>query len=231
MPATLPGRDIGLLKKKPDAFLQEIVQRFPLSSHGLDGQYLLPLLGLLYDVVLQEGHERVDGSQAVVPCGRRAMSFVKDPIEISKDVLPREVLKLQSLDSDAFLVAHIVDILDKGIPVCGQGVGADIAFMGQILGEEPVKLSGKVCRCRHRPCRVSGKQKRLSESIAAPFRDTSRRSGGRTVPLPPKSGVLDKPTVWEDPCTGLRRYGPSEPDCEWRTCDAGREPAARGGSL
>lgn len=96
----------------------------------------------------------MDGCQPVVPCGRGAIPLVKDSIEIADDILPSEMPEEQSLYSDTLFGMHIVDILDKGIPICGQGVWADIAFVGQILGQEPAKLFGKVCRCRHRPCRV-----------------------------------------------------------------------------
>ena len=89
----------------------------------------------------------MDGCQPVVPCGRGAIPLVKDPIEIASDILPSEMLEEQSLYSDTIFGMHVVDILDKGISIRGQGVWADIAFMGQILGQEPAKLFGKVCRC------------------------------------------------------------------------------------
>ena len=195
MPAPLAGCDIRLLEEQADTLRREIVQRFLLCSHGLYGQYLLPFLGLLDDVVLQVRHKRMYGCQPVVPCGRGAMPLVKDPIEVSKDILPREIFETQSFDCNTFLGVHIVDILDEGISVCGQGVGTDIAFMGQIFGQEPTKLFGKVCRCHHRPCRVSGKQKRLSGSTAVPFRDTSRKLGGHIAPLQTANGAPDRQTI------------------------------------
>lgn len=123
------------------------------------------------------------------------MSLIDDPIEVSKDILPREMLEAQLFNSDALLCMHVVDKLDEGVPVRGQGVGTYIPFMGQVLRQEPAKLFGKVCRCRHRPYRVSGKQKRLSLSTVSPFRDTSRRSDGHTAQSKIESGVPNRQTI------------------------------------
>lgn len=137
----------------------------------------------------------MDGSQPVVPCGWRAMPDIKDPIEVPKNVLSCNMLETQSLNCDTLLGVHEVDILDKGISISRQGIGANVTFMGQILGQEPAKLFGKVCRCRHKPCRVLGKQKHLLGSTAVPYPDTLHRSGEHTASLPTTNGAPDRQII------------------------------------
>ena len=92
----------------------------------------------------------MDGCQPVVHCSRGAIPLVKDPIEIAGDILPSEMPEEQALYSDTLFGMHIVDILDKGIPICGQGVWADIAFVWQILGQEPAKLRDRIIQLLER---------------------------------------------------------------------------------
>ena len=164
----------------------------------------------------------MDGSQPVVPCGWRAVPLIKYPIKVPKNVLSCKMLETQSLNCNTLLGVHEVDILDKGISISRQGVGANVTFMGQILRQEPAKLFCKICRCRHKPCRVLGKQKHLLESTSVPYLDTSRRLGEHTAPLPTANGAPDRQIVWADQYISQHHYDPSEPSCEQHRYVLGR---------
>lgn len=145
------------------------------------------------------------------------MPLVQYPVEITQDTLSGKMLEAQLFYGNALPSVHIIDILYKGVSVCEQRVGTDISLMWKVLGQEPAKLFGKVCRCRHKPCKVLGTQKHLSVSTAFPTRDTSQRSGEHIAPSLTVSDAPGKRTGVEVLYISLSRDDPSEPDCGLQT--------------